>query len=304
VPSQIEFLSSVNVSLVNAENTPYPDDRYRYLAALQYFQRRDETSSVDITNKIIADRASSTAIATNQNLRVYIRTLVASGKGFTNTELACTVSHLLTISRICSSEVSFALVLEDDMKFLYHLDVESLVASAPKDFSILQLRTNDFRKMSRNWASYVSSGELWARETSWSAGAYLVNVKVVRPIINRIVHYTTDGNMIADLVSVYKEEMCGSHTPYLDCVVSPDGSLIADYFIYALKKSGSYLLTLPLLDRLKPNGSAAFKSDVQFHSAMDLIYPLVENLTAQAIHQFETGATRKPLFLKDVIHYN
>jgi GR25 family glycosyltransferase involved in LPS biosynthesis len=60
-------------------------------------------------------------------------------------EVACSVSHTTAIRnifhRIQPGTVprEYGIVLEDDMRFVFNIDFDALVASAPKDWGILQV---------------------------------------------------------------------------------------------------------------------------------------------------------------------
>lgn len=61
-------------------------------------------------------------------------------------EVACSVSHTTAIRNIFHRMQpgvvprDYGIVLEDDMRFVFNIDFDALVASAPKDWGILQVR--------------------------------------------------------------------------------------------------------------------------------------------------------------------
>ena len=48
----------------------------------------------------------------------------------------------------------YALIIEDDVKFLFHVNFSALILSAPKDFGILQLTTSNLEAIDKLWSEY------------------------------------------------------------------------------------------------------------------------------------------------------
>jgi hypothetical protein len=108
-----------------------------------------------------------------------------------------------------------ALIMEDDVKLLFHINFTALIETAPKDFGILQLVTSNEEAIQTVWSTYKqtqpstnNSGlsstvdwtkKLWTRNLwttltrdrrfplFWSAQAYLVNKKVIKAFIDDVI---------------------------------------------------------------------------------------------------------------------
>jgi hypothetical protein len=48
----------------------------------------------------------------------------------------------------------FALIVEDDVRFLYEVDFQGLISTAPKPFGILQLSTSNVEAIKSLWGKY------------------------------------------------------------------------------------------------------------------------------------------------------
>ena len=59
----------------------------------------------------------------------------------------------------------YALIIEDDVKFIFHLNFTALILSAPNDFGVLQLTTSNLEAIDRLWAEYE-------RKLSFSKASY------------------------------------------------------------------------------------------------------------------------------------
>jgi hypothetical protein len=72
-------------------------------------------------------------------------------------ELAVTLTHLHAIRRAINDENNtspYALILEDDLNFVFEVDFEALLASAPPKFGILQLITSNDYSVMNLWHVY------------------------------------------------------------------------------------------------------------------------------------------------------
>jgi GR25 family glycosyltransferase involved in LPS biosynthesis len=78
----------------------------------------------------------------------------------TDKDLAVIMSHLKAIYAAVHDPTPaavaspYALVLEDDVKFLFHVNYTRLVETAPKDFGILQLVSSNEEAIQGLWAAY------------------------------------------------------------------------------------------------------------------------------------------------------
>eukprot|EP01031_Cornospumella_fuschlensis_P044144 gene44144-53967_t len=123
--------------------------------------------------------------------------LVGRVKGNRLKEIGCTSSHLEAMRQAIffnRTASPYALITEDDIFFPFNIDFDGLVASAPKDFSILQLFNSNEGSMVSYWKAYTRRGELWTENLQrkalsfWSTCAYLINREALRPIIQKIAY--------------------------------------------------------------------------------------------------------------------
>jgi hypothetical protein len=89
--------------------------------------------------------------------RVFITGLCGRPKS-TKKELAVTVSHMIAMRTAVNNNQSmsrFAVILEDDMRIAFDgVDWNGLIASAPQDFSVLQLITSNTMFIKKLWHQY------------------------------------------------------------------------------------------------------------------------------------------------------
>ena len=145
----------------------------------------------------------------------------------TDKDIAVILSHLKAIHTAVYSPRrksvldNYALILEDDVKFLYDIDFMQLIKSAPESFGILQLVTSNIEAIQLLWDSYQEvsrkkgqsqklkivndwgrfwNTNKWTDKTKngkyplyWSAQAYLIDKRVVKPFIDDVVDITRSG---------------------------------------------------------------------------------------------------------------
>ena len=80
--------------------------------------------------------------------------------------------------------------MEDDLRFAYEINYLALVATAPKDFSILQLVTNNPQDVRALWEDqYLAKRNLWIKRKEfdpfWSTGAFLIQKKQFIGLIDK-----------------------------------------------------------------------------------------------------------------------
>jgi len=99
----------------------------------------------------------------------------------TDSEIACTLSHLKAIHTLQSKPGNYFLILEDDVIFdnlaTIPYDLREIIEMSPS-FDILQiftLRTNEQTFLFSNWVKY----------NDWSTGAYIINRKGINRIVKR-----------------------------------------------------------------------------------------------------------------------
>ena len=82
----------------------------------------------------------------------------------------------------------YAIIAEDDIRFLYCIDFHKLIESAPPDFGVLQLATSNIDSISRLWDRFTQnkSVSVWEpREDNraWGAQIYIVNTRRIKKLI-------------------------------------------------------------------------------------------------------------------------
>jgi GR25 family glycosyltransferase involved in LPS biosynthesis len=116
-------------------------------------------------------------------------------KRFSFPDIAILTSHLKAIhtavhdtSSPLAVDSKYALILEDDIRFQYDINFEELIASAPKNFGVLQLMTSHYDQILNLWNSYRYQNQLWTfrRQDSsiWSAQAYIINKAVYKEYVD------------------------------------------------------------------------------------------------------------------------
>jgi GR25 family glycosyltransferase involved in LPS biosynthesis len=120
-------------------------------------------------------------------------------------EIACISSHLLAMWEAVTDSTlnpfsKYAIIMEDDVAFQFDINFAELIASAPKDFSILQLTTSNSYEVGKMWGEYVVAVEtapellslsLWRSHHItaglWSTQAYIINKAAVQAFVERSV---------------------------------------------------------------------------------------------------------------------
>ena len=219
-----------------------------------------------------------------QNYTSVITGLFGRRKSNRIKELGCTLSHIVAMQQAIESKTStskYAVITEDDIHFPLDIDFDLLVASAPRDFSVLQLFNSNEATMLAGWISYTKRGQLWTERFPnqpadfWSTCAFLINKEVIAPILNKI-FIQKDGWMQFKILAGLtfpcgpQNSMCCPpnqnfvHNP--PCVLAPRGYQ-ADSYIYSLNKS--YVLNIPTITNgMGGNKSTLHQDHVEnFHAA-------------------------------------
>jgi hypothetical protein len=180
-------------------------------------------------------------------------------------DLAVIISHLTALYAAVFEKddnqyqpnSQYALILEDDIRQLYHINYSALVASAPKDFGILQLMTSNLDAIRFLWGKYRrSSGRsLWTLNNPghtphlaknktlhfWSTQAYLVNKTRVRSFLEDVVVTNkSTGELSFRLINSLAPCKRSKNNP---CVHSR--CLYSDTYIYA-GAGPTYVSNIPL----------------------------------------------------------
>jgi GR25 family glycosyltransferase involved in LPS biosynthesis len=125
--------------------------------------------------------------------KIILSSLFGRGKFNKLKELGCTISHLYAMRRAIyepSSYSKYALIIEDDVQFLFNVDWDALTATAPINWGIIQLFNSNKDTLKARWNDYLKQKrqgkdfywvEKWPRQpvAYWSTCAYLINKEVM-----------------------------------------------------------------------------------------------------------------------------
>ena len=143
-------------------------------------------------------------------------------------EYACTASHLKAMQQALYDNQEYAIIVEDDIIIPRNVDFEKLIDTAPNDWEILQLCTNNTKMLLNNFKTYKNDKELWAPWTfmSWCTTGYIIKADVMRKLVQ---------------IHMYEENL-------LDVSMITLTKAVADIVIYQNKKT--YTLTYPCFEAL------------------------------------------------------
>lgn len=227
----------------------------------------------------------------------------------TDRDIAVILSHLRAIYTAVydpdDKHNDLAMIMEDDVKFLYDINYKSLVRTAPQPFGVLQLVTSSpealkdlYNRYEYNrsvdatpalwthnpWTATVANGKA---ALFWSAQAYLINKTVVKPFIDDVVvpTYVNKNPRIKappviqlqfKIVNSFYPKQC-TRTRARPCVLA--NCLFSDTYIYS-GAGPSYVFHLPLFN----GGKIGYESEIhqnQVHvhkQAFQIIYQLTQQL--------------------------
>jgi GR25 family glycosyltransferase involved in LPS biosynthesis len=146
-------------------------------------------------------------------------------KKITQYELACTLSHLLTIKKAYDNGNDIALILEDDaylgFAYFWPESLEKYTQKFPQDWEMIQVYPGDNSEKSKNY-----DFRPWVYLKSWGAAAYLINRKGMEKIINRF--FVSDLEMKLDQFT--KVRLQADHVIYETTVTYvPNDALIVQF---------------------------------------------------------------------------
>lgn len=243
-------------------------------------------------------------------LQIFIKNHCGRPKN-TIRELSVTLSHLYAIRRAINdnnSKSPYALILEDDLQFLYQVDFHKLIASAPTDFGILQLITSNSFSVQNLWNVYKETEKYWVkrkdRDDYWCAGAYIINKPLLKPYIDAILSpfpydvfvQNPKSWLNANIIAGYEKPICypklccnGTKLILTDenkrfCIFAKRGYQ-ADHFIYSLLFDKTYMLTIPMLTGAKYGSLSTLHQDhVNFHVTA---FQKIQNLSIELLQNNE-----------------
>lgn len=189
----------------------------------------------------------------------------------------------------------YALIMEDDVKFIYQLNFKSLILSAPRDFGILQLSTSNEEALHKLWSTFTANSNIgsahfegksvseqnnireqfesntsssnrwtynhWNSQTAdkkttlyWSAQAYIINKRVVKPFIDDVIDTWSNGTMSFKIINGFNPKFC-QRSKNFPCILA--NCLFADTYIYA-GGGPTYVSHIPLFT----GADVGLKSDI------------------------------------------
>lgn len=233
------------------------------------------------TSEKIPSRTDRSFLSLHGNVSHIVVGLVGRSKTNKIKEVGCTSSHLEAIRQAIyenRTNSKYAIITEDDIFIPFNIDFQKLVASAPPDFSILQLFNSNGDSMRHSFDRYRKHGELWIEHRTraflafWSTCAYLINREALKPIIDKIIYPDNEGRYRMKIIAgvpgpcrPLDSECCkpngqNGYTFVLQspCIVAYKG-FQADSFIYALNKT--YVLNIPLITNGAGGNQSTFHQD-------------------------------------------
>lgn len=221
----------------------------------------------------------------------------------TDRDIAVILSHLKAIYHALNEDPQpdnpFALIIEDDIRFMYSINFTDLILSAPRDFGILQLTTSspDAIQMLLNIPKtdqqlhnfhFQTESEYWHKvnwkDTTknkkeylfWSAQAYIIQKSILRTAMKYVVQEKERSSLSFKVVNSFFPNQC-SFEESRPCVLA--NCLFADTYIYSLGKP-TYVSRIPLVTGSKVGlNSTIHQGQVEFHkegfSSIRKVYSLV-----------------------------
>jgi GR25 family glycosyltransferase involved in LPS biosynthesis len=190
----------------------------------------------------------------------------------------------------------YALIIEDDVQFVYQLNFSALISSAPENFGILQLSTSNEEALKLLWSTFKEKSaaeketyndlekvekqnflrhydknltarerlwtqNLWTSHTKdgrtslfWSAQAYLINKRIIKPFIDDVVERHTGGSLSFKIINSFNPSVC-KRTKKFPCILA--NCLFSDTYIYA-GGGPTYVTNIPLFT----GAAVGLKSDM------------------------------------------
>lgn len=241
-------------------------------------------------------------------------------------DIAVILSHLKAIYSAVyfdsfHPDSEYAVILEDDVKFLYSMNFTALLETAPKDFTILQLTTSNPQALDSLWKKYsekpnyksseakeakISSNQErfwhltdWKETTKnkktylyWSAQAYIIHKQRILEVFlqyvlrtagnSTLIPFTPINHLQYLIVNGFFQEKC-TLTRRRPCILS--NCLFSDSYIYAGGKP-TYVSTIPLLTGAKVGlNSTIHQLEVDNHKeGFQKIKQITENLKNNIDH--------------------
>jgi GR25 family glycosyltransferase involved in LPS biosynthesis len=240
-----------------------------------------------------------------------IKMLEKPCKRNTEKDIAVILSHLKAMYQAVNNDPQesnlYALIIEDDIRFLFAVNFSTLIASAPQDFGILQLTTSSpdaIHQLSTmngkswhkvNWKDTTKNKKEYL---FWSAQAYIIQKSVLREALAFVVSKDVDSKLSFKIVNSFFSGQC-SFTEGRPCVLA--NCLFADTYLYSLGKP-TYISSIPLVTGSKIGlNSTIHQAQVEFHkdgfSAIKKVTASVRQCILECkLNKFSNLTTASPSF--------
>jgi GR25 family glycosyltransferase involved in LPS biosynthesis len=212
-----------------------------------------------------------------------LKTLEMPCKRNTPKDVSCTLSHLKAMYTSIyfdsfNPNSNYAVIIEDDIKFLFSINFTELIRTAPSDFTILQISTSNPEAILQLYSIYVSNTTTtttastspktdrfwyrtdWTNKSKdgktypyWSTQGYIINKKRIFDLFlsyvlrtkgnSTLIPYTPLTEIEYYLINSFFPNRC-PFTKERPCVLS--NCLFADSYLYAGGKP-TYVSTIPLI---------------------------------------------------------
>ena len=242
--------------------------------------------------------------------------------GYDNTnspkELACFMSHLKAVHTAVHDDHcgNYALIYEDDLHLAHIINFPALIKSAPDDFGILQLFTNNPASiLSMAEEAFLQPNVIWKLRLPvmkyWSAGAYIIDKIKWGPVIDKLVYIDDESRYHFSIIAGNKTscmpKMCCKDNEFvneLPCFAAEMGYQ-ADAIIYEYLKA--YILRLPVYNlwpKLATNSSVQDVSSSHLANSRNEENMNIYYAGLQAFHHGENGTLKyhKNLFRRRKSH--
>jgi GR25 family glycosyltransferase involved in LPS biosynthesis len=200
-------------------------------------------------------------------------------------DIAIACSHISALHTALNDQSPSAkkskyfMVLEDDVRFKFKVDLDKLIEAAPNDFGSLQLMMSHKIQIETAWNHYIGSindvrGSTRRPDffihrprnsTVWSAQAVLYNKEVIRKFIEYAVVADRNGKLGYKLVTTADYDKThpakvNAYKPAIACAC-----LFADMFVYAMAQP-AYITTVPFLNSAAQGVNSSYhQSHVVYH---------------------------------------
>lgn len=289
----------------------YPDI---YWINLDKSTRRRQYMEKQLMDLNIKNQSLRIEAITPNSTQFILHKLVKPCRRNTDRDIAVILSHLTAIHAsiykpIKVSNISlihqdprlhlsnYALILEDDVRWEYHINFTDLIHHIPNDLNILQLMTSNPDAIVQLWGKYNSSNAnstaLWTRtdwrDTSkggkhalyWSCQAYLIYKPGIKDFIDDVInmHPITHQVLSFKIINSFFPKGC-KRTRSHPCVLA--NCLFSDTYIYA-GGAPTYVSHIPFFN----GGRIGYESEIHQNQVPvhKTAFSMIHRLTGVLKHQ-------------------